>query len=31
MVNEKSRHTRLIKLIEKNPDWDWDYWVEQTK
>jgi hypothetical protein len=26
MANEKNRDNNKIKLMEKYPDWDWDYW-----
>jgi hypothetical protein len=26
MGNESSRNNSKIKLMEKYPDWDWDYW-----
>jgi len=32
MANEKDRHDiRLEKLMEKHPDWDWEYWKAQVR
>jgi len=31
MGNEKNRaDNKLEKIMEDNPDWDWDYWKAQV-
>ena len=29
MANEKNRNDTLTVLMQKYPDWDWDYWMAQ--
>jgi len=30
MANDKDRNnSTIVELMEKFPDWDWDYWTSQ--